>query len=45
MLLVATDLQGNFKDYEALKAIYGVDYRGLDDRWRAYVQAGFQHAK
>lgn len=39
-------LKGDDPDEEkALKAVYGVDYRGLDDRWRAYVQAGFQHAR
>jgi hypothetical protein len=28
----------------SLKEAYGVGYRGIDKRWRAFVQAGFQHA-
>jgi hypothetical protein len=28
---------------DALKEAYGVDYRGLDARWRDYVTSGFEH--
>jgi hypothetical protein len=27
---------------DALKAAYGFDYRGLENRWRQFVEAGFQ---
>ena len=26
---------------DSLKAAYGLDWRGLEARWRAYVQGGF----
>jgi hypothetical protein len=32
----------NASEEEALQAAYGLDYRGLEARWRAFVQAGFK---
>ena len=35
----------DLKEAQALKATYACDYRELDRRWRAWVKAGFKHAR
>jgi hypothetical protein len=38
----ATKVRGGGVEEEALKAAYDLDYRGLEQRWRQFVQAGFR---